>query len=347
MIFLVLNMIKQNGFDLIKNNLSNTYQFYRETLNNNEIQIYDILVNSFIDYKSIIQCKGIDLYRIESIFNLIKLDHPLLFYVESLNIKHEGITKTTIVYPKYRFDKDKANRTLIALLSKVKSILVPLTRLQELNKEKSIHDFFCENIYYDMKFTESSYECVGPLLFNKGVCEGISKAVKLLCDYSGLRCIVLHGNAIRSDDDVQVEAHTWNKIQIDNCFYNLDVTFDLTISVNNLVRYDYFNLSDYEILRDHKSKDINRIPCTQSRCYYSEIHLTFNSKTEIKKYFKYAISNNMKNIIIKVSAGSKESLKEKDIINCLNEVLVLTLHFNHGYQYSFNHYQGVIQIELL
>lgn len=340
-------MIKQNGFDLIKNNLSNTYQFYRETLNNNELQIYDMLVNGFIDYKSIIQCKGIDLYRIESIFNLIKLDHPLLFYVESLNIKHEGITKTTIIYPKYRFDKDKANRTLIALLSKVKSILVPLTKLQELNKEKSIHDFFCENIHYDMKFAESSYECVGPLLFNKGVCEGISKAVKLLCDYSGLRCIVLHGNAIRTDDDVQVEAHTWNKISIDNCFYNLDVTFDLTISVNNLVRYDYFNLSDYEILRDHKSKDINRIPCTQSRCYYSEIHRTFNSKTEIKKYFKYAISNNMKNIIIKVSDGSKESLKEKDIINCLNEVLVLTLHLNHGYQYSFNHYQGVIQIELL
>lgn len=340
-------MIKQNSFDLIRRNLPNTYQFYHNTLKKREFQIYDAIVNGLIDYKSIIYCSGIELCRIEAIFNLIKLDHPLLFYVESLNIKYEAITKAAIIYPKYRFDKEKASNTIIALLSKVRSVLVPLTRLQEFNKEKSVHDFLCNSIHYDMGFAESSYECVGPLLFNKGVCEGISKAVKLLCDYLGLNCVVLHGNVIRTDKHPKEEAHTWNKISIDNCFYNLDVTFDLTISANGIIRYDYYNLSDYEMLSDHNSKDINLIPCTQSKCYYYITHQTFNSIAEIKSHFKKAITSNKKNIIIKISNSSRKSICEKDIIMCLNDVLVLTRHFNQKYQYSFNKYQGVMQIDLL
>lgn len=340
-------MIKQNGFDLIRSNLPNTYQFYRNTLKDSELRNYDALVKGFIDYKGIIHCSGIEFNRIEVIFNLIKLDHPLLFYVDSLNIKYEVITKIAIIYPKYRFDKGKTNNTIIALLSKVKSILVPLTKLQEFNKEKSIHDYLCSSIYYDTGFADSSYECVGPLLFNKGVCEGISKAVKLLCDYIGLRCIVLHGNAIRADQSIKEEAHTWNKISIENCFYNLDVTFDLTISVNGIIRYDYYNLSDYEMLSDHNSKDMNLIPCTQNKCYYFITHQTFNSIAEIKNHFKNAINGNMKNIIIKISNDSRKTISEKDIIKCLNDVLVLTRRFNQKYQYSFNEYQGVIQIDLL
>lgn len=347
LIFSVLKMNKRNGFDLIKSNLPNIYQFYRNTLTNIEIRCYDIITNGIIDYKSIIYFSGIDLCRIDKIFNLIKLDHPLLFYVESLNVKYESHTKVAIINPQYRFDKQKTNNTIIALLSKAKSILVPLINSNDFYKEKSIHDYFCNNIHYDTSYANSSYECVGPMLFNKGVCEGISKAVKLLCDFSGLQCVVLHGSAVRTGTNSNTDAHTWNKIKINNCFYNLDVTFDLTISVNKIIRYDYFNLSDYEILKDHKSKEINLLPCIQSECYYAIKQKTFSTTKEIKKHFISSITSNKKSFVFKISSDANELIKEKEIIKCLNEALVVTRHFNQAYQYSFNDYQNVIQIDLI
>lgn len=338
---------QQSGFQLIKSNLALTYRFYRNTMTREEIQWYDAIVRGVIDYEKSIRIRGADLSKINRIFEFIKLDNPLLFFVESLNINYESLSKTALVFPIYRFEKGKTDNTIIALLSKVKSILIPTIQMDEFNREKAIHDFFCINNHYDNDFAESSYECVGPLLFRKGVCEGISKAVKLLCDFSKIKCIILHGNAVRTDNANKMESHAWNKISINNCFYNLDVTFDLTISMNKTIRYDYFNLSDSDILMDHDSKQINLIPCRISNCFYDVVHLAFKEPKEIENFFIFSIKNKQKKLVLKISNEAKQEVSEKDIIKYFNNALVKTRQFNKRYEYTFNKYQKVIQIDFI
>lgn len=46
--------------------------------------------------------------------------------------------------------------------------------------------------------------------------------------------------------------HAWNVIKIGGQYYHLDATFDNTLSKDDTIRYDYVNLSDKQIARDHE-----------------------------------------------------------------------------------------------
>ena len=59
-------------------------------------------------------------------------------------------------------------------------------------------------------------------------CEGMAKAVKILCDELGIWCIVALSDA-NPDKGIKYR-HAWNVIRIDGKYYHLDVTFDNTLS---------------------------------------------------------------------------------------------------------------------
>ena len=47
--------------------------------------------------------------------------------------------------------------------------------------------------------------------------------------------------------------HTWNIVRINGKYYHLDATFDNTLGNDKKeIRYDYFNLDDQQIFRDHE-----------------------------------------------------------------------------------------------
>ena len=46
--------------------------------------------------------------------------------------------------------------------------------------------------------------------------------------------------------------HAWNIVKIGGAYYHLDATFDNTLSHMGPVRYDYFNLDDGKVFRDHE-----------------------------------------------------------------------------------------------
>ena len=60
-----------------------------------------------------------------------------------------------------------------------------------------------------------------------GVCEGIAKSVKVLCDTLGIWCMIaVCGN--NPEKGIKYR-HTWNIVKIDGQYYHLDVTFDNTL----------------------------------------------------------------------------------------------------------------------
>ena len=101
-----------------------------------------------------------------------------------------------------------------------------------------------------------------------GVCEGIAKSVKVLCDALGIWCIIVISEA---NPEKKIKyRHAWNIVKIGKTYYHLDATFDLSLS-KTLTRHDYFNLSDDAIFRDHEPIMTDYVPCTDgSHFYYLE-----------------------------------------------------------------------------
>ena len=62
--------------------------------------------------------------------------------------------------------------------------------------------------------------------------------------------------------------HAWNVIKSGGMYYHLDATFDNTLSDGDMVRYDYFNLDDKQIFRDHEPV-IYQVPqCSDGENFY-------------------------------------------------------------------------------
>ena len=131
-------------------------------------------------------------------------------------------------------------------------------KFSEWDKEKYVHDFICENIRYDKLKKPYSHEIIGPLGHGVGVCEGIAKSVKVLCDALGVWCIIaICGNNPKKGIKY---GHTWNIVRINGQYYHLDATFDNTLGKNEdgstSIRYDYFNLDEMERAKEAFSDEI-------------------------------------------------------------------------------------------
>lgn len=112
------------------------------------------------------------------------------------------------------------------------------------------------------------------------MCEGIAKAVKCLCDRLGVWCIV--ALAENNPDKGIKYRHAWNVVRLGDAYYHLDATFDNSLGSAELVRYDYFNLDDRRLFRDHEALVYPVPACADGgRFYYREAKLSFTRPEEV------------------------------------------------------------------
>lgn len=133
---------------------------------------------------------------------------------------------------------------------KAKTIISKIIKpgMTDLQKEKAVHDYIVNNVRYDEKnydnntVPDESYSPYGALIKGVAVCEGYAWATKLLLNMAGIESTVVSGG-----------GHAWNIVKINGKCYHLDTTWDdpITSSGKNVLRYDYFNLSDAQIGKDH------------------------------------------------------------------------------------------------
>ena len=82
--------------------------------------------------------------------------------------------------------------------------------------------------------------------------------------------------------------HTWNIVKIGGTYYHLDATFDNTLGKHSAagqeIRYDYFNLDDKKIFRDHEPLIAPAPVCTNGdHFYYREKKLSFTKEEDVYK----------------------------------------------------------------
>ena len=239
-------------------------------------------VKNLADEIQIPALTGEELYNV---FFQMRLDHPEIFWVISFKYRYYKASPNLIFIPEYLFDKNKIREHQKAMEARVEKLVRPAMKLSQWEKEKYVHDFICENVRYDKLKKPYSHEIIGPLGQGVGVCEGIAKAVKVLLDALGVWCMIaICGN--NPEKGIKYR-HTWNIVKTEGTYYHLDATFDNSLGAdhhNSEIRYDYFNLDDQQIFRDHEPLIAPAPSCTDhDHFYYKEKKLSFTKKEDVYK----------------------------------------------------------------
>lgn len=297
----------------------NQFRYYYSTLNIFEKKAYDTMVNHLLAFDSSFRVFGIDFKRLGTLFHYIKYDIPELFYVKSVRSYHYASNpKLQYVSADYRFNNTKVCEMLQEMENRYHSLITSKQNASDIEKEQSVHDIIVASVKYKDTDKPYSHEAPGTLLYDIGVCEGISKAAKWLCDRLDLQCVVAIGKV---NKDGNLEDHAWNMIWVDGVPYHVDITYDKGISRGGL-RYDYFNLGDNEMMSNRFPDTEFPLPKTKaSRNWYKEHGLFFRSKSEMLHNMSIILSQK----IISFQLPMFEDRRE-ETANAVNAIV--SKHFN-------------------
>ena len=254
-------------------------QYYYNHMNKAQQAAYHSILSGVKNLADEFQIPALEGEELYNVFFQMRLDHPEIFWVSSYKYRYYKNSPNLIFIPEYLFDKKKICEHQKAMTARVEKLIRPAQKLSEWEKEKYVHDFICENIRYDKLKKSYSHEIIGPLGQGVGVCEGIAKAVKVLLDALGVWCVIaICGNNPETSE----------------------------------IRYDYFNLDDSQIFRDHEPLIAPAPHCgDHEHFYYKEKKLSFTKKEDVYKRSLQAVKKG-RVLIFHWRGGylTKEVLKE-------------------------------------
>lgn len=198
--------------------------------------------------------------------------------------------------------------------------------MNEYEKELVVHDTLVKTAkYYDYEdinnIPGTKHSAYGALIEGEAVCDGISKAFKMVMDKLGIECILVGGVL----NDV---PHAWNMIKIDGGYYHVDLTSDqLSENKINYATHTYFNLTDEEIDITHEVDDqyvLNK--CIEDKYNYYQYNKYYIDNSEVTKVkLNTIIFNSTKQNVLEFKVSDQKANSEA-IVNLL-------------YQLNFNEYQ--------
>lgn len=256
--------------------------FYYEKLTKQQQKAYHAMKTGLELLAPSFSVPRLDGKELADIYFMLRLDCPEIFYTVQFRYRYYPDSEYVEMIPEYLFNKNKILDHRKAMEARVKKLARQAEKLSEKEKEQFVHDFICENVRYDKLKKAYSHEIIGPLGQGVGVCEGIAKSVKILCDALGIWCMIAVSEA-NPEKNIKYR-HAWNIVRIGGKYYHLDVTFDNSLSSEHGIRYDYFNLSDAQIFRDHEPV-IWHVPACEDgdHTYYREKKVSFTKYEEVQK----------------------------------------------------------------
>ena len=253
-------------------------QYYYQQLPPQERAAYHGMLTCLRELTPSARIPRLPMETLSTLFFQLQLDHPEIFYAVGFSCRAVPEAAFVEFWPEYRFEKKRIREHRQAIEARVTRLLRPLRSLPPAEQERAIHDFVVENVRYDKLEKPYSHEVIGPLTNGVGVCEGMAKTVKLLCDGLGLPCMIAVSDRDRANGERYL--HAWNIVQLGGQCYHLDATFDNSLSKYG-TRYDYFNLDDTKIFRDHRPLLYPAPPCTDGgQFYYKLQHLSWTKPEE-------------------------------------------------------------------
>ena len=179
--------------------------------------------------------------------NILNEDDYLKYSYTGYGFGYNGYEDDVTINFSFEYLTTKAEEDFVD--SKVSSILGEIisSSMSDDQKEKSIHDYIVKNVQYDTSYER--YSAYNALSEGKTVCQGYALlAYKMLTD-AGIETKIIPGTA---NNGYETESHAWNLVKLNGKWYHLDCTWDDPVpDVEGKVLYDYYNLTDSQISKDH------------------------------------------------------------------------------------------------
>jgi len=309
--------------------------------NNDKAKITNIIKRSIEQGKDSAKIRNnIPQDMLETICDFLVSFDPDLFYLDRISYLYSDSIDLRFFYNRpYETIIDQRDRC-----QKVRNYLLSRAQgLTDYEKLICIHDLLARNVSYGNPSIEDAHSIIGPLLQKTGVCEGIAKSFKYLLDGQGIPCDLVYGDGINPLDGSR-EPHMWNLVQFNGEWRHVDVTFDITIRKNNVLRYDYFMLADSSIELDH-TWNRNEHPKAQGDAidYYGVNNLVMNKRSDLKKRVGYCLNNHINDCVVKIPAVGDSELLTNKVMKVIEESLI-EQNYAGNYELFFNPSQHVYHI---
>ncbi len=218
--------------------------------------------------------------------------------------EYHGNNNVLSVKNYFYYNKDQ----LLQIRSKSEEIIAQIISdgMSEYEKVLAVHDYVINNTIYDYQnyqlgtIPEESYTIFGTLITGEAVCQGYAETTHLLLHMAGVDNMVVTGNAKSFTFWL---PHAWNLALIEGNYYHLDTTFDdpQLHSGRQTLRYDYLNLRDIDMERDHSwDRDIYPQCDSIEYNYYKINDMVVNNKEEFIDRLYSSIEKKEVELIVRV-----------------------------------------------
>ncbi|MDO4944903.1 MAG: transglutaminase domain-containing protein [Ruminococcus sp.] len=173
-----------------------------------------------------------DPYTLVDVFNKVYYQNPFVLGVSAYAYDYQTMTFTVT----YVYDKETISAKQAEIAAKANEIIAQNISddMTASDKALALYNYLVDNCVYDkdalaaaegsdytkagMSEFEDSFNTYGILVNGKGVCMSYAYSYRLLCDMSGVECMVITGYL---DGNL---PHAWNMIKLDDEWYEIDCT---------------------------------------------------------------------------------------------------------------------------
>jgi len=229
--------------------------------NANYVKAYDYIHEQVMAMSTTIKLQKymLTLEEFERVLWHYREDHPEAFWLNrTYSYLYFSVGTTDYIYSMdqtYLFSEGEVSAYNIKLEEAAKPFLEGITDgMPKSEREKLIHDRLIRHASYDTTYkADHTHDLLGVLAYGTGVCESYSRAFQYLLYRAGIRSALVTGVADNG------EYHMWNAVELDDGWYQVDVTWDDPVFSSPLpdyITYHYFNITTEQLLLDREIETV-------------------------------------------------------------------------------------------
>lgn len=294
----------------------------------NYYELENVLLEQMSKYNQDFEIKYTgSLENIEEVLeNTINKDSYINSNIKSVGYEITGTTKGSNIdidvdYIITSTKRAEANKQIKNILSE---IIKPYMNDHE--KVKAVHDYIVLNSKYDK--TEMFYSDYDILTQGYSVCNGYA-----LLTYNMLNELNIPVKLVTGTGNS--ELHIWNMVKLGDYWFHLDTTWNDPLPDIGMVSYNYYMLTDKEILRDHTINENLKIPNADKSYYEYLKELSYNkllmetgldiyddvNTSETKEELKSILEYKIKNHPLKISLRMNKDISKEEFDNAVSILL--------------------------
>jgi transglutaminase/protease-like cytokinesis protein 3 len=240
--------------------------FYYDALSDAEKRGYDKIKTAVTEFTDFVTFDDtLSQIQIEKLFHLVYTQENGIFWLSELASANGDTNSLKMTL---RMNSGNVKEMQAKLDDKVRALADNAIKdADSFGQVRYIHDFIVKNCKFQAA-GDNINSAYGALVDGEAQCEGYAFAFGLLAKKLGFECVTVTGTSESG------QSHAWNKIFLDDNWYNVDCTWDdpvISFDNPNYIRYYYLLVPDRDIMNisHFENTDYVRSPdATATACNY-------------------------------------------------------------------------------